>query len=91
VVEVQLADTGEGGSLKLSWPAEAGHVFGENIVEGYVLIQGWMTLSSSTVVGILSTVRNRILSFARFKTSLRVLVLASVAVRKLVVFGPPGQ
>jgi hypothetical protein len=60
----QLVDTAESGTLMLKWPAETSHLFGGNIFEYYALAQGWMTLASSAIVGILSTVRNRILSFA---------------------------
>jgi hypothetical protein len=59
-----MVSTCGGPNMKFSWPAEASSIFGENILEDMVLGQGWMNLPKSAIVGILSTVRNRILNFA---------------------------
>jgi len=59
-----LIDNCTDGALSYGWPADANRVLGNRIYQRMVLIQGWGSLSRSEVVGILSTVRNRILSFA---------------------------
>lgn len=53
-------DTG----LRMQWPADAAVLFGREIYERMNLMQGWLSISKSAIVGILSTVRNRILNFA---------------------------
>lgn len=55
---------GDEGTLRSEWPADAYAFFGQQIYERMNLMQAWMRISKSSVVGILSTVRNRILNFA---------------------------
>ena len=60
-----LADNcGEEGTLRSEWPADACALFGQEIYDGMNLVQAWMRISKSSIIGILSTVRNRILNFA---------------------------
>ena len=60
-----LVESVEGPSLRFAWPAEASAlVRPENLASDLVLAQGWIYVDKGRVVGILSTVRNRILSFA---------------------------
>jgi hypothetical protein len=54
----------ESTTLQINWPADVQRVFGDKIYEDMLLIQAWSTLPKSSIVGILSTVRNRILNFA---------------------------
>lgn len=57
---VEDADT----NPRMVWPAETSMMFGEDIYPGYNMIQGWTTIPTSFITGILSTVRNRVLDFA---------------------------
>lgn len=59
-----LVAVAESDLLQWNWPADAGRLFGGEIYQNVVLAQGWTSFSRSSVVGILSTVRNRILNFA---------------------------
>ena len=60
-----IVETVEGTTIRFGWPAEACRlVRPKNMREDLVLAQGWLILGKSQIVGILSTVRNRILSFA---------------------------
>jgi len=59
-----VAEECQDGALRYQWAADAYSLFGDQIYERMVLTQGWMLLPKSVVVGILSTVRNRILNFA---------------------------
>ena len=60
-----FVDTIEGPSLKFGLPGEVSRIIKHgNLAEDMVLAQGWMFVDKALVVGILSTVRNRILSFA---------------------------
>lgn len=58
-----LIDDNEDSTLRMQWPADAYALFGQEIYERMNLVQAWMLLSKSALVGILSTVRNRILNF----------------------------
>ena len=58
-----LVDDCKTGSLRQDWPADANALFGQEIYDGMVLGQAWLQIPKNMVVGILSTVRNRILSF----------------------------
>ena len=52
-----LVNTVEGTTLQFGWPAEAGRfVRPKNMAHDLVLAQGWLIVSKSRVVGILSTV-----------------------------------
>ena len=60
-----IVESVEGITLQLGWPAEASEIIRpKNMAGDLVLAQGWLTVDKSRVVGILSTVRNRILGFA---------------------------
>jgi len=60
-----LVQTVDGPTLQFGWPAEASHIIRPtNLADDLVLAQGWMNVDKSRLVGILSIVRNRILSFA---------------------------
>lgn len=59
-----LIDGGKDGTLHSNWPADAAPLFGREIYQNMNLMQAWMVISKSSIVGILSTVRNRILNFA---------------------------
>jgi hypothetical protein len=60
-----LVESAEGPSLKFGWPAEAcRNLRPGNMAADLVLAQAWICVDKSKVVGILSTVRNRILNFA---------------------------
>jgi hypothetical protein len=60
-----MIDSCDGATLDFSWPAETSSLFGRKILaNGMVLGQGWMAIGRSELVAILSTIRNRILSFA---------------------------
>lgn len=51
-------------TLQNRWPADACKMFGSSIYPGFVLMEAWNSVPVSFVVGILDTVRNRILNFA---------------------------
>jgi AbiTii len=60
-----LVETVEGTTIQFGWPAEASRIIRlMNMADDLVLAQGWLNTDKSRVVGILSTVRNRILGFA---------------------------
>ena len=60
-----LVETVEGTTIQLGLPAEAsGIVRPRNMADDLVLAHGWMNIDKHRIVGILSTVRNRILGFA---------------------------
>jgi hypothetical protein len=60
-----LVDTVDGPTLQFAWPAEATDIVRpRNLADDFVLAQGWINIDKNHVVGILSTVRNRILNFA---------------------------
>jgi hypothetical protein len=60
-----LVETVEGTTIQFGWPAEASQIIRpRNMADDLVLAQGWLNMDKSRVVGILSTVRNRILGFA---------------------------
>ena len=60
-----LVETVEGTTIQFGWPAEASQIIRpKNMADDLVLAQGWLNMDKSRVVGILSTVRNRILGFA---------------------------
>ena len=50
-------------TLQNRWPADANKMFGNSIYTGFVLVEAWNAVPLSFVVGILDTVRNRILNF----------------------------
>lgn len=52
------------GSIQKIWPADAYRLFGHQIYENMHLLQAWIPIPKNLLVGILSTVRNRILNFA---------------------------
>lgn len=51
-------------TLQYEWPGDAARIFGAEIYENQILVQGWTKVPLSFCAGILSTVRNRILNFA---------------------------
>jgi AbiTii len=60
-----LVGTVEGTTIQFGWPAEANQIIRpKNMANDLVLAQGWLNVDKSRLVGILSTVRNRILGFA---------------------------
>jgi hypothetical protein len=59
-----LVDSKGDDTLRSEWPADACAMFGQEIYRNMNLMQAWMVISKSSIVGILSTVRNRILNFA---------------------------
>ena len=59
-----LAENCDESVIQLAWPANAFALFGDKIVDRMVLVQAWAGLPKNDINGILSTVRNRILSFA---------------------------
>jgi hypothetical protein len=59
-----LLSGGKDDQLTSNWPADATLLFGRQIYRNMNLMQGWMVMSKSQVIGILSTVRNKILNFA---------------------------
>jgi len=61
---VDLTRDCETGLLHMNWPADTYPLFGDKIYEDMNLMQAWIAIPKSSVVGILSTVRNRILNFA---------------------------
>jgi hypothetical protein len=61
---VDLAKNCETGQMQLNWPADVYHLFGDKIYQDMQLMQAWMAIPKSVVIGILSTVRNRVLNFA---------------------------
>jgi len=58
-----LTSHNDGTSLEEHWPADLVAIVASEIYERYNLGQAWKAISPSTVVGILDTVRNRILNF----------------------------
>lgn len=60
----KLVDSTQSISLQRTWPANTHILFGSHIFESMVMMQAWNSIPVSNIVGILSTVRNRILSFA---------------------------
>ena len=59
-----LIGNSSAGNITHLWPAEAGMLFGRKIYANMQLIQGWVEIPRSGMVGILSTIRNRVLNFA---------------------------
>jgi hypothetical protein len=60
-----LVETVDGPTIQFGWPAEASQIIRpRNMASDLVLAQGWINVDKSSIVGILSTVRNRILGFA---------------------------
>jgi hypothetical protein len=60
-----LVETVDGTTIQFGWPAEVSRiVHPKNMADDLVLAQAWLNVNKSRVVGILSTVRNRILGFA---------------------------
>jgi hypothetical protein len=60
-----LVQTVDGTTVQFGWPAEASQIIRpKNMADDMVLAQGWINVDKGRIVGILSTVRNRILSFA---------------------------
>ncbi|HVU37447.1 MAG TPA: hypothetical protein VHC95_03875 [Opitutales bacterium] len=51
-------------SLRSPWPADAYPLFHNRVYERMVLIQAWVDIPKNVIVGMVSTVRNRILNFA---------------------------
>lgn len=51
-------------TLQNRWPADANRMFGASIYPGLMLMEAWNAIPVSFIVGILDTVRNRILNFA---------------------------
>lgn len=49
--------------LQIDWPADAYRLFGTQIYANMNLMQAWLVVPKTAVIGILSTVRNRILNF----------------------------
>ncbi len=60
---MDLVDKSEGNTLHCSWPHDILPVVGMNIYENMNLMQAWREISVSVIIGILDTVRNRILNF----------------------------
>jgi hypothetical protein len=60
----QILARSKGSTLHVQWPADAAVIFGEQIYQGYNLMQGWIAIPTSFVANILSTVRTRVLNFA---------------------------
>ena len=48
----------------MNWPADVYPLFDGKVYENMTLAHAWLALPKSSVIGILSTVRNRILDFA---------------------------
>jgi hypothetical protein len=59
-----MVDKANGGNLQNRWPADASRVFGSSILHTMHLMEAWNEVPVNFVVGILDTVRNRVLSFA---------------------------
>ncbi len=59
-----LVNNCKSGSLQNRWPADVFELFGGSIFEDMNLMEAWNTIPKSAVVGILDTVRNRVLNFA---------------------------
>lgn len=51
-------------TLQNRWAADANKMFGASIYPGLILMEAWNVVPVSFIVGILDTVRNRILNFA---------------------------
>ena len=49
--------------LKKPWPQNIAVLVGENIYDGLNLLQAWQLVTPAMIVGILDTIRNRILNF----------------------------
>jgi len=58
-----LISHSEGRTLQEQWPADLVAAVASQICEGMNLVQAWKAIPSSAIVGILDTVRNRILNF----------------------------
>ena len=59
-----LARGSESDTIHMNWPADVYPLFDGKVYENMRLAQAWLALPKSSVIGILSTVRNRILDFA---------------------------
>ena len=55
--------TSPSGAPRVPWPTDLVALVGHDILEGMVCMNAWRTLPPNAIVGVLDTVRNRILSF----------------------------
>lgn len=55
---------GEGGDFQCEWPGDLIAMVATKIYRGYSLYAAWLSIPKGGIIGILDTVRNRILNFA---------------------------
>jgi len=60
----EMVENADQGTLQNRWPADASKLFGSSIIQTMYLMEAWNDVPTNVVVGILDTVRNRILNFA---------------------------
>lgn len=60
----ELVKSDKSEALRSTWPADALPLVADKFYENMVLVQAWKTISRAAVVGIIETVRNRVLNFA---------------------------
>jgi hypothetical protein len=58
-----MVDDADKSTLQHRWPADASKLFGSSIIPGMYLMEAWNDIPVNFVVGILDTVRNRVLNF----------------------------
>lgn len=50
-------------SLQIPWPADAVRIFGDKIYESMNCIRAWLAIPPSSLIALIDTVKNRVLSF----------------------------
>jgi hypothetical protein len=60
------ATVNQGGdkSIRMEWPADLTLMYQEKIIDGWALNRAWQEIPRSSLVGLVETVRNRVLKFA---------------------------
>jgi predicted nucleotide-binding protein len=51
------------GSLRIPWPADTLLAFGDRMFENMSCLEAWRAISTSSIVAVIETVKNRVLSF----------------------------
>jgi hypothetical protein len=59
-----IVKNNNGEQLKISWPADLIAYYGDQIYQNMICLAAWRQISLSTLVGILDTIRSRLLNFA---------------------------
>jgi hypothetical protein len=60
----EIANNGKQDSVRFAWPGDLIALVQQDFYQGYALAQAWLSVSRSSFVGLVETVRNRILTLA---------------------------